>query len=55
MSSLDKWKNKAQYLTLTPSGQSLEQRPLSTVEEEMARVRHDTQHVLQVQHNNTAL
>lgn len=57
MLSLGKWTNqkadKERFLTLMSSGQLLEQRPLSTVEDRDARVRHVTQHVLHVQHSNT--
>lgn len=53
MLSIEKWTNTDRFLTLTSSGQSLEQRPLSTEEDRGAKVRHVAQRVLHVQHNNT--
>lgn len=47
MLSLRQMADKDRFLTLTSSGQLLEQRPLSTVEDRDARVRHVTRHVLQ--------
>jgi len=40
------------FLTLTSSGQSLEQSPLSTEEDRDDRVRHVAQRVLHVQHSD---